>query len=575
MQVALVTTGAGLRSGIGDYTRHLLPHLARECELSTFVPRDQLPAGTSGNSPRPLGELRPREHDHILYQLGNERGHAFMLPLIRSWGGTVVLHDWVLFDLALAAFPGLARGGVKGHLLALREGGLRQGQVYLRNRRAQRQVRRSLGVGSGAGESRSGASAFAEGWHGPEDGGRWSGPCATLRLPPDAQRLSLWVAATAGRSLRVSGPQGALAEFTRRELAARGEVFVELPGGGSGLVFLETTSSRPTAAQSREGDTRLLGTFFTRVSHARAGEEQVLDLASPAPQVAGDHPLVLDRFSLPLNRSVVRQADSFIVHSEHVAQLVRAERNAMTPLSVVTHGAAAAHGAESSGSRHEEQSRQAARRGLALDEDWSSSTLLVSFGALQKHKRIDKLLDAMAKGREAGADLRLVLAGAPQGDELDVEAMIAAAGLGPMVRITGYLAEDQIARWIDAADICVNLRGPSTGGTSGGLHRCLGRGRLVLASDLNEQGELPGSCVIKVAPGPEEVGELARVMVELARDPDRRGRHEAAARRYVEECCRWPLVARRYAESLAAFPHPRARRVSLIKSAVEAADAGS
>ena len=84
MQVALVTTGAGLRSGIGDYTRHLLPHLARECELSTFVPRDQLPAGTSGNSPRPLGELRPREHDHILYQLGNERGHAFMLPLIRS-----------------------------------------------------------------------------------------------------------------------------------------------------------------------------------------------------------------------------------------------------------------------------------------------------------------------------------------------------------------------------------------------------------------------------------------------------------------------------------------------------------
>ena len=37
MKVALVTTSPDVRSGIGDYTRHLLPYLREHLDLEIFV----------------------------------------------------------------------------------------------------------------------------------------------------------------------------------------------------------------------------------------------------------------------------------------------------------------------------------------------------------------------------------------------------------------------------------------------------------------------------------------------------------------------------------------------------------
>ena len=94
-----------------------------------------------GRELRSTDELRPRAFDQVLYQLGNERHHAFMQPLVRAIGGTVALHDWVLFDLAVAAHPALTRTGPRGLAVALREGGLRQAAVWWRNRMLRRAQR--------------------------------------------------------------------------------------------------------------------------------------------------------------------------------------------------------------------------------------------------------------------------------------------------------------------------------------------------------------------------------------------------------------------------------------------------
>ena len=108
MKVALVTTPPLRRSGIGDYTRDLLPHLAGHVEVEVFV-EDGLENGDVAGWPtRPLSELDPMKVDRILYQLGNERSHAFMLSAIRQFGGTVVLHVWVLLAR-------LGRGGSLEH----------------------------------------------------------------------------------------------------------------------------------------------------------------------------------------------------------------------------------------------------------------------------------------------------------------------------------------------------------------------------------------------------------------------------------------------------------------------------
>jgi hypothetical protein len=134
-RLALVTTPRSLRSGIGDYTRHLLPYLGEHFEIELFV-EPQHAGEEDGTRLRSARELAPRDFDQILYQLGNERAHAFMLPLIAGIGGTVVLHDWVLFDLVCAARPVLAQGGLPGHVEALRAGGWEALRAYTRSRRA-------------------------------------------------------------------------------------------------------------------------------------------------------------------------------------------------------------------------------------------------------------------------------------------------------------------------------------------------------------------------------------------------------------------------------------------------------
>src|SRR5688572_27480388 len=107
MRLAVVTTPAAAPSGIGDYTARLLPELARGAEVAVFVETGREGAPVAGLETRAVASLAPREFDQVLYQLGNESAHAFMLPVIRAVGGAVALHDWVLFDLAVAAAPEL------------------------------------------------------------------------------------------------------------------------------------------------------------------------------------------------------------------------------------------------------------------------------------------------------------------------------------------------------------------------------------------------------------------------------------------------------------------------------------
>jgi hypothetical protein len=130
MRLALVTTPPSVPSEIGDRTRSLLERLARRAEVRVFVEDGRAGELLGAIETEPALALFPREHDQVLYSLGNEAAHAFMVPLVRAIGGAVWLHDWVLSDLAAAVHPALEHGGLAGQLAALREGGLAQLRAY-------------------------------------------------------------------------------------------------------------------------------------------------------------------------------------------------------------------------------------------------------------------------------------------------------------------------------------------------------------------------------------------------------------------------------------------------------------
>ena len=385
MRIALVTTPAGARSGIGDYTRHLLPYLRERAEVELFVDVGCEGEEPDGSRTRPVDELRPKEFDQLLYQLGNERQHDFMLPLLRSLGGTVMLHDWVLFDLALAAHPELERGGLRGLVRAVELGGAAEARIWARNHHGPRPP---LSTGAPAG--------LGSGWHASEPSGRWTAPTATLRTG-GAKGLRVEVGAVAGTSLR-------LAQSRRGLLELEAPGVHELALDGSSELRLSVRGARPTAEQKANGDPRSLGAFVRSIElQGDDGSWRSLDLASAV--VSGEAGLSRDRFRLTLNRGVVRHADAFLVHSDWMGEQVLESRNQPTPIARVHHGA-------------ERRWREGDRR-TARPEGRRDAFVIASLGALQAHKRIDVVLRALARARERCPDIELVCAGEARPAEVD------------------------------------------------------------------------------------------------------------------------------------------------------------
>lgn len=530
MRIALVTTPAGARSGIGDYTRHLLPYLRERAEVELFVDVGLEGEEPDGSRTRPVDELRPREFDQLLYQVGNERQHAFMLPLLQALGGTVMLHDWVLFDLALAAHPELERGGLRGLSRAFELGGARQARVWARNHHG---PRRSLEATVAAG--------LGSGWHAPEPSGRWCAPTSTLHTG-GARGLRLDLGALAGTGLRLVQ--------SRRELGVLQELGShELELDDSRELRLSVRAARPTEEQRANGDPRSLGAFLRSIElRGEDGRWRALDLSSA--HAAVEAGLSRDRFRLSFNRAVVRHADAFLVHSDWMGERVLESRNQPTPIARVHHGA-------------ERRWRETDRR-EARPEGRREAFVIASLGALQAHKRIEVVLRALARARERCPDIQLVCAGEARPAEVDHEALCAELGLSGAVHVTGWLPEADAWTELHAADLCVNLRGPSAGGTSGGICQALSCGRAVVTSELPELDHLPADSVLRVRAGESEVEELAAIFVALREDRERLAVHEAAARRAVDEELHWEHVAARYIEALESFPHARASRRSLL-----------
>jgi len=547
VKVAFVTTPPSLRSGIGDYARHLLPYLRELCDVEVFVRHGHDEPGWGEHRAARAEDLDPRRYDQVLFQLGNELNHGFMGRMVRAIGGTVMQHDWILFDLAAGAWPGLARGGLKGHALALREGGPDQLKTYTRNwldRRRQRLEAAPATDPSGL------TGTLLSGWHFPEEGGRWTADLASLRIPGEGvRRVRIELHVDPGRAVRLLCEGEVLGQIRD------GMIDVALAASDRPLLFLDTKGIVVTRSQRDHGDARRLGCKVLHVTWwDRAGEHE-LDLGEAAAAPVVPISLSRDRFLLPLNRSVVRFADSFIVHSQHVKQLILRERNARTAIGIVHHG---------SENRVKDEDRRETRKGLGLPPDWCEGFLVASFGGIQPHKRLDKALRGFALAREKRPDLRFVIAGSVDSQVFDPVAHARRLGVVDAVHCPGYVSEEDAWRWLHAADVAVNLRGPSTGGTSGGIFQAFSLGRSVIASDAAEQKELPDSCVVKTPLGEGEVEGLCAALVELRDDPARRDRLEAAVRDFVRDECHWSVVARRYVEHLESFPRPRFTRRKIV-----------
>jgi glycosyltransferase involved in cell wall biosynthesis len=181
-------------------------------------------------------------------------------------------------------------------------------------------------------------------------------------------------------------------------------------------------------------------------------------------------------------------------------------------------------------------------------------TLLVSvFGHMRESKRLPSIVRAMNRVWDGGADARLLIAGAFASSDLE---RAAGAWLAdPRILRTGYLSENDFWRYAAATDVCINLRFPAAGETSGIAIRLMGIGKAVVFTEGEEIARIPENACLRVDAGEAEEEMLARIIGWLASDREaaveigKRAAGHIAREHGIEK------VVRQYWEAIRCFDH--------------------
>jgi glycosyltransferase involved in cell wall biosynthesis len=254
------------------------------------------------------------------------------------------------------------------------------------------------------------------------------------------------------------------------------------------------------------------------------------------------------RWLMPLHRQVLDRSRGVILHSRFAAG--RVHQPGGPPLRVVPHHLSPAVMAVDGLSRAE------ARRRLNLPE---TALVVLSLGHATPAKRIDVVLEAVARLAGELPNLLHVVAGAPD-PGLDLSGLIGRLGLDGRVRVTGWLSEESFLLHARAANLLVNLRHPVAGESSGALARELGTGLPAVVDDAGPASEYPDAILAKLQPGPEPAARLAALLTDLLRDPAALAARGAAARRHMRQHCTLEASAAAYLDAIATWEGSRALR---------------
>lgn len=179
-----------------------------------------------------------------------------------------------------------------------------------------------------------------------------------------------------------------------------------------------------------------------------------------------------------------------------------------------------------------------------------SRPLIGSFGNLNASKRIPQLLEAFARLRRTRPGARLLLVGAVS-PGFDLDRRLQRLGLSEEgITREAYVEEDRLWALMAACDVCVNLRSPTMGETSGSVIRQLSLGRPVVVSDVGWFAELPDAVALKVPVGAGETEALHAALELLAREEGARRAMSAAALELVRREHDLGRVADLYAAAL-------------------------
>jgi len=171
------------------------------------------------------------------------------------------------------------------------------------------------------------------------------------------------------------------------------------------------------------------------------------------------------------------------------------------------------------------------------------------FGHLNASKRIPQLLEAFARLRRGHPRARLLLVGSTA-PGFHLRGRLERLGLGDEVLREDYVDERRFWSLMASCDVCVSLRAPTMGETSGAAIRALSLGRPLIVSDLGWFSELPDDVALKVPVDEHEPAMLLGALGLVVGSPEVQRTMSAAALRLARAEHDLEHVADRYAAAL-------------------------
>jgi glycosyltransferase involved in cell wall biosynthesis len=193
------------------------------------------------------------------------------------------------------------------------------------------------------------------------------------------------------------------------------------------------------------------------------------------------------------------------------------------------------------------------------------------FGVLNASKRIPELLLAFAAVRARRPEATLLLVG-PTAPGFDLDRRLQRHGLsGDGLVREPWVDERRLWALMAGVDICVNLRHPTMGETSGSVIRSLSLGKPLVVTDVGWFSELQESVALKVPPDASEAQALEAALELLVTQPDVREQMGAAAAELARRVHDLDRVAELYAAALEEAAGGEAVRDAVLREVSEAA----
>ncbi|MFB3893955.1 MAG: glycosyltransferase family 4 protein [Phycisphaerae bacterium] len=179
----------------------------------------------------------------------------------------------------------------------------------------------------------------------------------------------------------------------------------------------------------------------------------------------------------------------------------------------------------------------------------AGKAVLLTVGDVNPNKRIDKVIEALGADKDlASRVLYVVIGSVDRKYATYLRQLIRRCRLDKGVRLLGRQPDDVLQAYLQAADVCINLRFPTTEGASASLLEQMHQGKPVIVTNSGTFADYPDDCVRKIC-HENEATELKTALRELVGDSAAASAMGRRAREYVLANC----TARRYAEALWEF----------------------